>query len=606
MNQVQKKRLALALGLTEGISGLSSLLVVLWVMGFAQEQMLAQGWHILLGGLVWLNTLCVSVRILRPCLRRAEKHWPSRPDCIRLVVIILNSLLLAGVIFRIVSQGCLYVTLCFAIGLSIVQGIFSIATLVNLRLYIRSGGVQRTSKIDRLSPAIIFFLGMAAFVLVSTLLLMMPYAHKDGATLSFIDALFTCASATSITGLTCIDVGTELSQFGQIIVLLDFQIGAMGVMTFTYFVMMLIGNRLSVENSNAVSSMLDQENPRIIQSLLCTVVGVTLSIEVVGALLLYNMWEGVQGISPDDLWFYAIFHSVSAFCNAGITLFPDNMAQSGVNDCLWAQGVMMLLIIAGTLGFGVYREALARLGRWLHHKKNTRRWSTHSWFVMRVTAIVLLGGFLGLTFLSYLEPSSTHAITWHSLWESFWNTVGRSAGFNLTDITEYGPVYKLFLCLLMFVGGNPAGTGGGVFAPVVAICVLEVFRVLRGQQDVQIHERRIARSTVERAMATVVLSIFWIFVTTMLLLLVEEWSGGADKSHAGLTHLLNMLFLEVSAYTTTGYTLIDPANLSWFSKLIITLNMLFGRMGMFTFMLIFITPKPPQAFRYPETRLPLN
>ena len=107
-------------------------------------------------------------------------------------------------------------------------------------------------------------------------------------------------------------------------------------------------------------------------------------------------------------------------------------------------------------------------------------------------------------------------------------------------------------------------------------------------------------------MATVVLSIFWIIVTTMLLLLVEEWSNGADRSHSGLTHLLNMLFLEVSAYTTTGYSLIDPANLSPISKLIITINMLFGRMGMFTFMLIFITPKPPQPFRFPETRLPLN
>ncbi len=604
MNQVQKKRLAL--GLTEGLSGVFSLFVVLWVMGFVQGQMLTQGLHILLGMLVWVNAACVYARILRPPLRRAEKRIPSRPDCFLLGVVTFNSLLLAGAVMLSVPRDNLYWVLFTAMLLSIVQSIFSSERMLRLVLDARSGGVQRLTKTDRWSPVIIFFLGMAGWVLGSTLLLMTPNAHTSGSTLSFIDALFTCASATSITGLTCIDVGAELSQFGQFIVLLDFQIGAMGVMTFTYFVMMMIGNRLSVGGSSAVSSMLDQENLRTIPALLSTVVGVTLSIEAVGALLLYNMWEGVQGVDQAHLLFYAIFHSVSAFCNVGITLFPDNMAQSGVSSCYSAQVVMLLLIIAGTLGFGIYREALARLGRRLHHKKNTRRWSTHSWLVMRVTAIVLLGGFLGLTFLSFLEPSSTHAVTGHSLWESLWNTVGRSAGFNLTDITEYGPVYKLFLCILMFVGGNPAGTGGGVFAPVVAICVLEVFRVLRGQQDVQIHERRIARSTVERAMATVVLSIFWIIITTMLLLLVEEWSNGADKSHAGLTHLLNMLFLEVSAYTTTGYSLIDPADLSAFSKFIITLNMLFGRMGMFTFMLIFITPKPPQPFRFPETRLPLN
>ena len=604
MNQVQKKRLAREL--PDGLSGVSALLVVLWVMGFVQRQMITQGWHILLGVLVWINAACVCIRILRPLLRRSGKRLPSRPDCWLLFVVTLNSLLLGGAVTLSVPRDSLYWVLFTAMLLSIVQGISSSARMLQLVLDVRSGGVQRLTRTDRWSPVIVFFLGLAGWVLGSTLLLMTPNAHTSGSTLSFIDALFTCASATSITGLTCIDVGADLSQFGQFIVLLDFQIGAMGVMTFTYFVMMMIGNRLSVGGSSAVSSMLDQENLRTIPALLSTVVGVTLSIEAVGALLLYNMWEGVQGVDQAHLLFYAIFHSVSAFCNAGITLFPDNMAQSGVSSCYSAQVVMLLLIIAGTLGFGIYREALARLGRRLHHKKNTRRWSTHSWLVMRVTAIVLVGGFLGLTFLSFLEPSSAHAVTGHSLWESLWNTVGRSAGFNLTDITEYGPVYKLFLCILMFVGGNPAGTGGGVFAPVVAICVLEVFRVLRGQQDVQIHERRIARSTVERAMATVVLSIFWIIVTTMLLLLVEEWSNGADRSHSGLTHLLNMLFLEVSAYTTTGYSLIDPANLSPISKLIITINMLFGRMGMFTFMLIFITPKPPQPFRFPETRLPLN
>ena len=604
MNQVQKKRLAREL--PDGLSGVSALLVVLWVMGFVQRQMITQGWHILLGVLVWINAACVCIRILRPLLRRSGKRLPSRPDCWLLFVVTLNSLLLGGAVTLSVPRDSLYWVLFTAMLLSIAQGISSSARMLQLVLDVRSGGVQRLTRTDRWSPVIVFFLGLAGWVLGSTLLLMTPNAHTSGSTLSFIDALFTCASATSTTGLTCIDVGADLSQFGQFIVLLDFQIGAMGVMTFTYFVMMMIGNRLSVGGSSAVSSMLDQENLRTIPALLSTVVGVTLSIEAVGALLLYNMWEGVQGVDQAHLLFYAIFHSVSAFCNAGITLFPNNMAQSGVSACYSAQVVILLLIIAGTLGFGIYREALARLGRRLHHKKNTRRWSTHSWLVMRVTAIVLVGGFLGLTFLSFLEPSSAHAVTGHSLWESLWNTVGRSAGFNLTDITEYGPVYKLFLCILMFVGGNPAGTGGGVFAPVVAICVLEVFRVLRGQQDVQIHERRIARSTVERAMATVFLSIFWIIVTTMLLLLVEEWSNGADRSHSGLTHLLNMLFLEVSAYTTTGYSLIDPANLSPISKLIITINMLFGRMGMFTFMLIFITPKPPQPFRFPETRLPLN
>lgn len=277
------------------------------------------------------------------------------------------------------------------------------------------------------------------------------------------------------------------------------------------------------------------------------------------------------------------------------------MAQPCVAHDIGSQSIMMALILAGTLGFGVYLEGLTRITRRLRRERTAPRWGTHTWFVARVTIIVMLLGFCGLTLLSLLEPS-THANEGlgTSLWESLWNTIGRSAGFNITDITSYGPVYHLYMCVLMFVGSNPAGTGGGVFAPVVALCVLEIIRVLRGQQDVQLHQRRIARSTVERAMSTVVLSIFWIIITTMILLLAEPSIATATNGVA------RMLYLEISAYTTSGYTLISPAELSSFSKLLITLNMLFGRLGMFTFMLLFIKPKPPQPFRYPETRLPLT
>ena len=152
----------------------------------------------------------------------------------------------------------------------------------------------------------------------------------------------------------------------------------------------------------------------------------------------------------------------------------------------------------------------------------------------------------------------------------------------------------------MFVGGNPAGTGGGVFAPVVALCVLEVLRVLRGQQDLELHGRRIARNTVERAMATVVLSTFWIFAGTMLLTLAEP---SIAQSFNGT---IKLLFLEISAYTTTGYSICNPGELSDFSKFFISANMIFGRVGMFTFMLIFIKQKEPSPLRYPETRLPLT
>ena len=152
----------------------------------------------------------------------------------------------------------------------------------------------------------------------------------------------------------------------------------------------------------------------------------------------------------------------------------------------------------------------------------------------------------------------------------------------------------------MFVGGNPAGTGGGVYAPVFALSLLEVYRVLQGKQDLELHNRRIARNTVERAMATVVLSIFWIVFTTLLLMLLEPAVAQQPQG------VVRLLFMEVSAYTTTGFDLGALPQISDVSKLLISLNMLFGRVGMFTFMLIFIRQQEPNPIRLPETRLPLN
>jgi Trk-type K+ transport system membrane component len=308
----------------------------------------------------------------------------------------------------------------------------------------------------------------------------------------------------------------------------------------------------------------------------------------------------MPGFPQSHLLGYAVFHSVSAFCNAGITIFPAGMEQVGVADSRAVQLVMILLVLVGTVGFGVYLEGITRLKNRIAGVRSARRWSTNSWLVIRVMVIVMLLGSLGLTLLSAFEPSTHQAHGSFNLWESVWNAVGRSAGFALSDIGDYGPVYQLFLAFLMFVGGNPAGTGGGVYAPVFALCLLEVYRVLQGKQDVELHNRRIARNTVERAMATVVLSIFWIVFTTLLLMLLEP---GVAQQHQGVVRLL---FMEVSAYTTTGYELGALPHISGISKLIITLNMLFGRVGMFTFMLIFIRQQEASPIRLPETRLPLN
>lgn len=584
-----------ALELPEIISGMLVLFVVLWEACFepmatvsGSRESFIRGTHLILCGLVWFNTLAVLLHFFTTLFCR---RMPSRFLWWQLAVGGAASFVFSGGVWEFLPRQAYWVSLV----LSCIMGAFS---FVNLAVYRRARRKSAVKGQGGWPPAVVFFTGMVAFVLISALILMTPGATREP--ISFVDALFTCASASSITGLSCIQLSSTLAPLGKLVVLLDIQVGAMGVMTFSYFVLLMVGKKLNMRDSTTMSTLLDQVGVNIVPSLLKAVVFVTIFVEIAGAVVLYYLWRGVPGVPQEHLWFFALFHAVSAFCNAGMTLFPDNMMQPCVAQSYSVQGLMMLLMLAGTLGFGVYLEGMTRLRSRISKGRTPLRWSTHSWLVLRTTILVLLIGSVGLALLGAFEPSAHVRSADFNLWEGLWNAIGRSAGFSITDIREYGPVYHLYLCVLMFIGGNPSGTGGGVFAPVFALCVLEILRVLRGQQDVEIHQRRIARNTVDRAMATVVLSTCWIVLTTMLLMLTEPTVA---RSADGM---LRLLFLEVSAYTTTGYSLCDPAVLSDWSKFIVVLNMLFGRVGMFTFMLIFIRRRDPSPLRYPETRLPLN
>lgn len=594
--RTQSERHNRVLELPEIISGLLVLFVLLWQFCFehlaasgVERAEFLRGSGLLLCCLVWFNTAVVVVHFFSEIVQR---YWPSRFLWMQLLVGSAASGVLAAAVKHVINPSWLF----SIVFLGVAMGIFALVNLASYRNARRNSAAARAT--TWWTPSVTFFCYMVVLVLVSTLILLTPGATHHP--ISMVDALFTCASATSITGLMTINVAENFTALGKLVILFDIQVGAVGVMTFSYLVLLMLGKRLAVRNSTTMSGVLDLQNANVVPALLKAVFGITLLAETAGALCLYFLWLGNPAIPQGHLAEFAVFHAVSAFCNAGITLFPDGMEHAGVTHSYAVQGVMMAMMLFGTLGFGVYLEALTRLRARLSGKRLTPRWSTNSWLVVRVTLIVLLVGMVGMTLLSLYEPSVHNREVQYNIWEAAWNAVSRSGGFGLTDIDTYGPVYKIFLMCMMFVGGNPAGTGGGVFAPVFALCVLEVYRVLRGAQDVEMHGRRIARSTVERAMSTVVLSFFWIIGTTMLILLLEPDIAAHSEGP------LRVLFMEVSAYTTTGFDLGASQQISDASKIVVILNMLFGRVGMFTFMLLFIRQKPASPIRYPETRLPLN
>ena len=584
------------LQIPEIISGILILVIVLWQAcfmnaGVSEAQLLHMEKTSLLfiAGLVFFNSLSVPVHWVATYI---QKH--DRPPIlwIQLAVAAVAVPCLVQVLKGVRNPALMTATLvcCLAIG--------TLAVL-NLISYIRA---RRRADFHpghkSWSPAIVFFTGMVAFNLLSTLLIMTPGATHNG--IAPEDAFFMCVSASSTTGLACVDVAGTFTPFGKCVLLLDFQVGAIGVMTFSFFLIMLLGKRLGIQNRRVISGILDREDLSIIPSLIGFIITVTFVVEALGTVALYYAWLGVPGVPQEHLWFYALFHAVSAFGNTGISLFPDNMAQECILYNYTSQSIIMLTTVVGTLGFGVYMEAVQRLRNRLRRRPNPARWSTHAWVAVRVTLVVTLAGTLLLFLFGALEPSAHGGSTLRTLWESLWITVGRSAGFNISDMNTYGPAHKLFVCILMFIGGNPAGTGGGVFAPVFMLCVLEVLRVLRGEQDVVLHKCRIARRTVGRAMATLVLAGSWVIFCTLALLMLEPETA----AEAGGTQAL--FFEEVSAFATTGFSLGVTPNLCLASKLLITVNMLFGRIGVFSFMMVFIRPKEQEPYRYPEVQLPLT
>ena len=599
MNQKQERFQGVWM-LPEIISSLLVFVALFWELCFLRVAPDASGVlarvyseFVMLSFLVWLNTATVVSHALAYLVKfrklSAFVTW-------QLIVGVSASLVFY---LQVYDGGAWYDALTYWLGVlfAMVIGLFG---CVNMASY---WGLRRESKVktgaSRWSPAVIFFSAMLSFTFGSSLLLLTPGAAYTP--ISWVDAFYMSASATTSTGLIPIDFTNNFTPLGLGILLLDIQVGAIGVVTFSYFVLMMVGKKLTVRDSATFSGYFDQDGISIVPALIKSVVFVTIISELLGAVFLYFSWKGVAGVPQEYLWNYALFHSISAFCNAGISLFPNNMAEACIAYNKWSQTSMMLIIFVGTLGFGIYLECVKRLRqRFSKGAKSLKRWSTHSWFAWRVTIYLTVISTVVLALLGIFEPSSCTESWVNVSWEALWNVVGRAAGFNITTIDNYGVGYKFFLVLVMFIGGNPAGTGGGIFAPVLGLCLLEVLRVLRGRQDLEMHQRRISRATVERAMATIMTATAWVIFATLLIVLMEPKLAAMENG------FLNILFEVVSAFTTSGFSLGITGSMADDSKILIALTMLFGRVGVFTFMMLFIRSAEAKPLRYPETKLPLS
>lgn len=461
--------------------------------------------------------------------------------------------------------------------------------------------VTRARFLQHVRPGTLFVATFALAIVAGAAMLKTPNATTNG--ISWLDAIFTSTSAVCVTGLGVVDTEHAFTPHGEVVLLLLIQVGGLGIMTLTYFMALVVGQGISLRDRARLSELLSEDNLGAMGEAVGKIVVITLAIEAAGAALLYWSW-GEAPPREGRLAWDAVFHSVSAFCNAGFSTFSANLADPAVAANRAGQAVVMLLIVAGGIGFAVINDlpkllvhGLATLLLKLFPRsRRFARWRLryrvrlHVRLVLLVTLALLLAGAAGF-FLT-----ERWSWSWDRAWEALFNSVtARTAGFNITDFSNYGFATVMLMCLLMFIGGSPGGTAGGIKTTTFAISLGELWRLVRGQESLHLHNRRIAHDVVERSAATIVLSVLWV---SLAVVLVSLGNPGADPS--------DVVFECFSAFGTVGLSRTFTMELSPFSKSVIIATMFAGRVGVLTLVFTLAGQATPRRYELPDAKLPLN
>jgi len=418
------------------------------------------------------------------------------------------------------------------------------------------------------SPARISIVAFGLLMLAGTVLLMLPVS-STGVSIGFTDALFTSTSAGCVTGLAVFDIGSGLTLFGQAALLLVVQLGGLGIMTLSTLFILVAGRRLSLTGRIVVQDTFTHSNDQSPSSIIYDVFLFALLIEGLGALILFFRFAPQFGAAK--ALHLSIFHSVSAFCNAGFSLFPDNFISYQED---WVVNLTLsFLIISGGIGFLVLSELKHCF---LFKRRRWSRLSLHSKLVLSSTAILLTLGTVVILLTEWQNTLVPLSFSGRVLAAFFQSVTTRTAGFNTLPIGEMTDESLFFIIILMFIGASPGSCGGGVKTTTASSLVLLGISRILGHEHPRIFHRSIPEASVWKAVSLVMMSMFLVSGGTMFLLISEV--GNISHLH---THgkFLELLFEVVSAFGTVGLSTGVTPGLSVAGKLIITLIMFVGRLG---------------------------
>jgi trk system potassium uptake protein TrkH len=414
-------------------------------------------------------------------------------------------------------------------------------------------------------------------ILSGAVLLSLPFSSANGISTNFLDAYFTANSATCVTGLVTLDTGVHFSLFGLIVIMALMQVGGLGYMTFSTFMVLVFRQKLFISQKLVIQEALNVYSARDVINVLRKIFGIVFLCEGIGALILFFRWWPELGFWKAVL--YGIFHSVSAFNNAGFAL-PANFANLApyVTDITINLTITTLIIIGG-IGFIVIADILQH-----------RKLSLHSKLAIITTLCLIIGGTIFIFALEYQNPKTIGPLSLpHKIMVSYFQAVTpRTAGFNTVDIGKIVPVTALFMMFLMFVGASPGGTGGGIKTTTFALIILTVRATLKGFKNTIVFNRRIPAETVRRAFAITFLALALVAVAIFGLKEIEKF---------GLTEIA---FETFSAFGTVGLSMGITPYLSSLGKIIIIITMFIGRVGPLTLLLALATEQKEPKIESPK------
>ncbi|MBK9192965.1 MAG: ATPase [Crocinitomicaceae bacterium] len=457
---------------------------------------------------------------------------------------------------------------------------------------------------EYLNPAQLFLVSFLLIILAGMLMLMLPNATYAG--IKPIDALFTSTSAVCVTGLAVVDTGTFYTTFGQIIIVCLIQIGGIGIMTFTSYFSYFFRGGSSYENQLMLREMTNSEKIAEVFGTLKKILLLTFFIEFVGAVFIYTSLDSEMIPNFLDRAYFAGFHAVSAFCNAGFSTLSAGFYDIGFRFNYPLQIYLSFLIIMGGIGFPILFNFMTYFKHLIVNSikslgKNNfyvyKPWiiNMNSRIVVITTMLLLITGTLAFFVLEYNNTLYEHD-TFGKIVVSFFNAVTpRTAGFNNVDTTALTFATTMVIIFLMWVGASPGGTGGGIKTSTLAIATLNFFSLAKGKDRVEVFKREISDNTIKRAFATISLSLIVIGLAVFAITIFDRKIG-----------LLEIAFECFSAYTTTGLSLGITAGLSSGSKAVLIICMFIGRVSMLTLLIAFFRQVKNLKYRYPTEEISIN